>query len=100
MLSEIIADLGENYNTSDNAVLQHILEETTTNALFISNRNKTIENIELLKYEIMNCVKSIYLQRGAEDVKSRSQSGLSSTFVSPYEELQLAIIRNGKRIIK
>lgn len=100
MLNEIKADLGENYNTNDSEVLEKILEQTTANALFISNRSKTDENIELLKFEIKDCVKKLYLQRGAEDVLNQSQSGLSSTYTNAYEDMRKDIIHNGKRIIK
>ena len=36
MLNEIIAELGENYNADDEALLEQIIDETTSNALFIS----------------------------------------------------------------
>lgn len=100
MLEEIKQDLGDNFNTNDSAVLQSILTDVTTNALFISNRKKTIENIELLSFEIKDCVKAIYLQRGTEDVNNKSQSGLSSTFKNAYDNLRKNIINNGKRVIK
>ena len=54
MLNEIINELGDNYNTSDNSVLETILDEVTANALAISNREDTIDNKLLLKQEIKN----------------------------------------------
>lgn len=100
MLNEIIRDLGDNYNDTDKKVLDDILNNATTNALFISNRKNTLENINLLSSEIKEYVKAVYLQRGTEDVKSQSQSGLSSTYQDAYEEMRKNIISNGKRIIK
>lgn len=97
---EIIADLGENYNSSDEAVLETILNEVTADALSISNRSNTEVNKILLKSEIKKCVKTIYLQRGSEDVKSLSTSGLSSSYVDAYNELRDNIIKNGKRKVK
>ena len=52
----------------------------------------------MLSFEIKNCVKSLYLQRGTEDVKNLSESGRNSTFKSPVDEMRDAIIRNGKRV--
>lgn len=100
MLNEIIRDLGDNYNDTDKKVLEDILDEATTNALFISNRVRNLENIKLLSSEIKKYVKAVYLQRGTEDVKSQSQSGLSSTYQDAYEKMRKDIISNGKRIIK
>lgn len=100
MLNEIIRDLGDNYNTADSKVLDNILDEATTNALFISNRTHTLENIKLLSNEIKNYVKTVYLQRGTEDVQSQSQSGLNSTYQNAYEKMRKDIISNGKRKIK
>ena len=96
MIEEIIAELGDNYNTSDSEVLETILDEVTTNALFISNRS----DYKDLTREIKECVKTIYLQRGAEDTKSLSQSGISSTYKDAFEELRNNIIKNGKRVVK
>lgn len=100
MLNEIIRNLGDNYNDTDKKVLEDILDEATTNALFISNRVRNLENIKLLSSEIKKYVKAAYLQRGVEDVKSQSQSGLSSTYQDAYEKMRKDIISNGKRIIK
>lgn len=100
MLESIKSDLGENFNSDDSAVLKDILNKVTTNALFISNRADTPENVDLLEDEISECVKTIYLLRGSEDVKNQSQSGLSNTYKDAYEELRNNIVRNGKRKVK
>lgn len=99
LLDNIIKDLAENYYDSDNAVLKELLDETIANAFFISNRQETRDNLKLLSFEISNCVKSLYLQRGTEDVKSLGESGKSASFKTPVAEMRDAIIRNGKRSI-
>ena len=96
MKKEIIAELGENYESSDEGVLDDIIDEVTTNALFISNRSDE----KILTREIKECVKSIYLQRGAEDTKSLSRNGISSTYKDALDELRNNIIKNGKRVVK
>ena len=97
MLNEIINELGDNYNSSDESVLSIILDEVTANALTISNRKENTENKLLLKQEIKNCVKGIYLQRGAEGLNSLSERGTSSNFNDCMDRLRNDIIRNGKR---
>ena len=99
MLNEIIAELGENYNAEDEALLEQIIDETTSNALFISNRVDTVYNRDLLKPEIKQSVISQYLRRGTEDVTSLSQSGLSSSYVDYVDQLRNNIVKNGKRVI-
>ena len=99
MLNEIIAELGENYNSDDRALLEQIIDETTSNALFISNRNDTVLNRDLLKPEIKQSVISQYLRRGSEDVTSLGQSGLSSSYVDYVDQLRNNIVKNGKRLI-
>ena len=100
MLNEIIAELGDNYNTSDSAVLEQIIDDTTSNALFISNRSNTVLNVDLLKPEIKQSVISQYLRRGTEDTTSLNESGKSSSFVNYIEQLENNIIKNGKRVVK
>ena len=97
MLEEIINELGDNYNSNDESVLEEILEEVTANALTISNRAENEQNKILLKHEIKTCVKGIYLQRGAEGLTSLSERGTSSSFNDCMDKLRNDIIRNGKR---
>lgn len=99
LLNDIIKDLADNYYDSDNTVLKELLDDTIANAFFISNRQETRDNLKLLSIEIKNCVKSLYLQRGTEDVKSLGESGKSASFKTPISEMHDAIIRNGKRRI-
>ena len=97
MINEIINELGDNYNSDDESVLNNILEEVTANALTISNLSNNIQNQEYLKQEIKSCVKGIYLQRGSEGLKSLNQSGINSSFNDCMEKLRNDIIKNGKR---
>ena len=99
MLQEIKIDLAENFR-NDDEVLENLIEDVTQNALFISNREETPENKNILKYEIKECVKSLYLQRGTEDVLTLSESGRSSSYKDAMETLRHNIIRNGKRVLK
>ena len=97
MLEEIIYELGDNYNSDDESVLEEILEEVTANALTISNRGNTEQNKDFLKHEIKTCVKGIYLQRGAEGLTNLSERGTSSAFNDCMDKLRNDIIKNGKR---
>lgn len=97
MVEEIISELGDNYNSADRDVIETILEEVTANALTISNLEDNVKNQLYLKQEIKTCVKSIYLQRGAESLNSLSERGISSNFKDSMEKLRNDIIRNGKR---
>lgn len=98
MLEEIINELGDNYNSNDRNVLEKILNEVATNALIISNRTNTEDNVNLLKREIKECVKGIYLQRGAEGTKSLNERGISTTFEDNMNKMRNDIIKNGKRL--
>lgn len=100
MIDLIKRQLGDNYRTGDDLLLQDFLEEATINALTISNRRDTLENQELLKSEIKNYVVGKYLQLGSEDVTSLGESGRNSSYKDLYLEMQKAIIKNGKRIVK
>ena len=97
MINEIINELGDNYNSDDESVLNNILEEVTANALIISNLSNNIQNQEYLKQEIKSCVKGIYLQRGSEGLKNLNQSGTNSSFDDCMDKLRNDIIKNGKR---
>ena len=50
MLEEIKKDLAENFREGDENVLREYIDETTTDALSISNRKRTTENINRRKY--------------------------------------------------
>lgn len=99
MLNEIIEDLADNFQTGDEAVLQKYIDETTTDALSISNRKNTQTNINLLTSDIKKCVKSKYLQRGSEGNKSLNAGGVNSSFENPTETMRIEIVKSGKRVI-
>lgn len=98
MLEEIKKDLADNFQTGDEEVLRQIIDETTTDALSISNREKTSKNIQLLESDIKKCVKSKYLQRGAEGSNSLGDSGKSTSFNNPSEIMRQDIVKAGKRV--
>lgn len=106
LLSSIVADLGSNYQESDSALLGAILDEVVDDALRVSGRifmAQTDEGmsaqLDVLSSNIRKAVKSIYLLRGAEDVKSQSESGISSTYENAVETMTYDIIRTGKRVL-
>lgn len=102
LLQSVITDLGVNFVSTDEALLGVILGEVVNNALSISNRtNKDLEkSITLMQGEIRRCAKSLYLQRGAEDVNSQTASGLNAKYTDAYERLRNDIIKNGKRLLR
>ena len=106
LLSSIVADLGANYR-DDSGVLGALLDDVINDALIVSNRShlvtsdETLEaQLDVLSSNIKKAVKSVYLLRGAEDVKSQSLSGLSSTYENAVETMLYDIIRSNKRILK
>ena len=98
MLEDIKERLAENYR-DDEDVLSSLIEEATTVALSVSNRQNTIENVTILKPYIENCVIAGYLNRGGEGLKSLNESGKSSSFKDPKEEMRNNIIKDGLRRI-
>lgn len=100
--NEIIAELGEMYNTSDSAVLKEILNDVITDALYVSNRqykSDKEEQLNVLKSNIKKAVKTIYLQRGTEDATAETQSGISKTYDIAMETMKQDIIRQNKRLL-
>lgn len=107
LLESIIIDLGANFK-DDEEVLSALLNEVVNDALFISNRDSLAvaseedlqQQLDYLSSNIRRAVKSIYLQRGAEDVTSQSLSGLSSVYDKTIQTMKDDIIKSGKRIIR
>lgn len=104
--NEIIANLAENFREGDEEILAEILEGVINDALLMSNRKyravdeeSTEAQIVVLASNIKKAVKTIYLQRGVEDVRSNSQSGLSNTYDVAMETMLNDIIRQNKRIL-
>lgn len=98
MLEEIKKDLADNFHVGDEDILRQFIDETTIDALSLSNRKRTKENIKLLESDIKKCVKSKYLQRGAEGSKLLSDSGVSTSFINPIETMREDIVKSGKRV--
>lgn len=97
MLEDVKRDLGATFNTEEYDVLKRLIDEVTRDALSISNREDTEENRNLLYSEIKQCVKELYLQRGSEGSSSFSDSGKSTTFTKPFDNLRANIVNSGKR---
>ena len=95
-IDKIIADLGANYK-DDKEVLSEILEEVSSIASDISNRQK--EDIKLFPY-IKKATKAIYLSRGAEGLTNRNEGSISTSFEDIIEKLRNDIIKSGLRRIK
>lgn len=96
MLEEIKMRLAENYR-NDDEVLSGLIDEATTIALSVSNRNHTTNNINVLKPYIEDCVIADYLNRGGEGLNSLNESGKSSSFKNTKEEMRDNIIKDGLR---
>ena len=86
-IDKIINDLGPNYR-GDDEVLEEILEEVSSIASDISNRQKDDE--KLFPY-IKKAVISEYLCRGAEGLLSRNEGSVSSTFNDIEKKLRIDV---------
>lgn len=101
LLESIKTDLNANYR-NDEEVLNDLFEEVLNDALFISNRKSLYlkneeEQITILASNIRKSVKTIYLQRGAEDVTRQTLSSISNTYDDAIERMKSDIIKQGKR---
>ena len=99
IIRSIINDLSDNYTTEDFGILSDLFDDVVTNAFFFSKRKENEENLKLLSLEIKQCIKSIYLQRGVEDVDNLNESGRSSSYVDALNKLRTDIVKNGKRVM-
>ena len=95
-IDKIIDNLGANYR-DDEDVLQDIIDDMTSIASNISNREKTDE--KLFPY-IKKAVKAMYLTRGAEGLASRNEGSISSSYEDIIDKLRNDIIKNGLRRLK
>ena len=107
LLSSIISDLGANYKEEFAELLGALLDEVIDDALLVSGRDQLAktdsgyeEQLKILSSNIRKAVKSMYLLRGAEDVKSQSVSGMNATYENAIETMNYDIIRTGKRILR
>ena len=93
IIDEIIAELGANYNTADESVLETIYQNIVTIATSTSNTEVTDELIPHIK----TATKSEYLARGSEGLNSRSEGSISTAFRDIEDKLRNDIIRGGLR---
>ena len=114
LLQSIITDLGANYIETDNIIVGALLDECIEDALNISNRKQLVSlneqgeyeaqslsnQLTILASEIRKAVKSLYLQRGSEDVSNQSLSGIRSTYDDVRKRMKDDIICNGKRLFR
>ena len=98
MLEEIKNNLADNYQNDDD-VLKSLIDEATTIALSISNRENNKKNLDLLSSYIKDYVISKYLSRGSEGLNSLSHGGTSSNFIDIREKMRNDIIKDGMRIM-
>ena len=84
MKEKIIADLGVNYKASDEEVLVELIANISDLAKEVTNRN----SIDDLEFEIKETVKSLYLQRGSEDVVTLNESGRTSTYLDTIKKFK------------
>lgn len=106
LLASIVSDLGPNYNPDDTQVVSDVLDDVINDALIVSNRiykASTQEGLEaqlgILSSSIKRAVKSIYLQRGAEDVTKQDSNGLTMFYDDALATLRRDIIHGGKRLL-
>jgi hypothetical protein len=97
MLNEIKTDLGANFKTGDDTILQKYIDDLTVIALQVSNRLIGDDNLD---YYIKEAVKSAYLRRGDEGTTGSSEGSLSSSYKDIEDKLRQDIIKNGLRLIK
>jgi len=95
MLQEIIFNLGQNFKSGDEDILNSILDNFTTEAKNITNKTDVTD----CKMEIMNATKTAYLQRGTEDVTDLNSPERSMKYVDPMDKLRIDLVKNGKRRI-
>lgn len=107
LYEQIVRDLGVNFNSEDGNVLHDLIDDVVEDALIMSNRDAraTTETakeaqVTVLASNIKKAVKTLYLQRGIEDVKSNSQSGLSNTYDDAMESMLRDIVRQNKRVLR
>ena len=97
MLEKIKANLGENYIENTDEVLQDIIDDMTSIACDVSNRDK--KDKKLFPY-IKKATRSEYLARGSEGLLSRSEGSISSQFEDIIDKMRNNIIKNGVRRFK
>lgn len=98
VVNEIIADLGTNFKTGDNTIVESIYNDIVAIAQFSSNRSS--ENDEVLTFIVKKAIKSAYLSRGNEGMKSYSEGGISLNYGEIIDQMKKEIIIGGYRRVK
>ena len=93
-VKKVIRDLGSNYNSDDYVVINDIYNEMSSVA---SNLSKLKQNDARLYPFVKKATKSIYLARGSEGMKSRSEGSISSSYEDIVERLKADITQAGLR---
>ncbi len=96
-LSRIKPILGANYVENTDEVLKKLIEEITSIACDISNRECNDE--KLFPY-ISKAVRSEYLTRGAEGLLSNVEGSISNSFEDIVDKMRSNMIKNGVRRLK
>ena len=97
MLDDIKKKLGINFIEDTEDVLQDIIDDITSIACNVSNRDKSDE--KLIPY-IKRAATKEYLARGNEGLTSRTEGSISSAYEDIIEKLRNDIIKNGVRRLR
>ena len=97
LIKKIKSNLGANYVENTDEVLQDIIQDMTSIACDISNRQ---EDDKKLEPYINKAVKSEYLARGAEGLLSKCEGSMSSSYEDIIDKMRSNITKNGVRRMK
>lgn len=89
MIGQLIKDLDVNYINTNKDILSRFIDNYMSIASDYSNRSKDDE--KLIPY-IYNAVKSAYLRRGNEELKSGNEGGISSNYLDIEEKLKKDVL--------
>lgn len=88
MLEKIKERLGANYIKNTDSIIRDIIDDMTSIACDVSNRNK--DDKKLFPH-IKKAVISEYNQRGAEGLLSRNEGSVSSSFQDIEKKLRIDV---------
>lgn len=109
--NQILTDLGANYHSEDDTYITGLLDMVITDALYLSNRyhltmvsgvqddGRLSVQLDVLGSNVAKAVKTIYLQRGTEDVKSGSINGMNGSYADAVEDMRKDVVRQNKRLM-
>lgn len=84
MKEKIIADLGVNFKSGDDSIIENYIE--LYSSIASDNSNRKIDDTKLYPY-IYTAVKEAYLRRGDEGSSSSTEGSLSTSYVDIEEKL-------------